>query len=210
MAQGFTTPLPIPLPVAMGGTGQTQSTGSGAVVLESANKVVLLGTATASASSVIDFTGLDGASYSEFFVVFNNILGSTGTPTFLCRISTGSGFFAVGYNYVGFRWAISSSAAEGGASKSVWAITSEVVTTGITANLNEVNGIIRFTNPSTTTPIKTYQSDTNYISSGAVRIGVTFMGECSTNSAPIDGIRFLMTAGTINSGTFYLYGVKNS
>lgn len=212
MSQGFVNAqnIPLPVPVTLGGTGQTLSTGTGAVVLESANKVVLLGTATAASSASIQFLGINGALYSELFVVYESVLSNTTTGKFACQIATGASFLGTGYFYYGFRWDNTVTAVEGLTSTGAWLITSTVATMGATVNSNEISGIIRFPGCATTKPLKTYVADTTYFANGGGGLTITYRGELLTNAAPISDIRFITTAGLIASGKFYLYGVKNS
>ena len=170
---------------------------------------VLLGTVVCSNTASVIFSGLSGASYSQYYVVISSVLAQTSGSYLYANVSTGSGFIVTGYSNTEFRWTAAGNATTGNNSVTVFPVTSPVATLGNTVNAHEVSGTVLFTSAQTTTPIKNYSANTTYVSPGAV-VTVLQGGIVNTNSAPIDGISFTINIGNIVSGTFYLYGIKNS
>jgi len=64
-------------------------------------------------------------------------------------------------------------------------------------------------NPSSTTFVKHYIVENNYMHSSPLTINTHIAGYANTTSA-IDAIKFEFSAGTIQSGTIKLYGIKDS
>ena len=62
-------------------------------------------------------------------------------------------------------------------------------------------------NPSSTTFVKHYIATSNVYEDGDYTINSYSAGYCNTTSA-IDGVQFIMSSGTIQSGTIKMYGVK--
>ena len=70
-----------------------------------------------------------------------------------------------------------------------------------------VAGILHLFDPSSTTFVKHFISETNNIHADNASYRWNVAGYCNTTTA-IDGIQFKMTTGNIDSGTFKLYGVS--
>ena len=77
------------------------------------------------------------------------------------------------------------------------------------ANDESISGCLYLFNPSSTTYVKHYMSETNtYIPSNrSTRVNVA--GYCNVTAA-IDGVQFAMSSGNIDAGTVKLYGIKDS
>ena len=79
-------------------------------------------------------------------------------------------------------------------------------------NDSSVNGILHLFDPSSTTFVKHFMATTQGVLdvSGNPYSRCGFMaGYCNTTTA-IDGVQFAMASGNIDSGTFKLYGIKDS
>jgi hypothetical protein len=200
---------------AGGGVDSTNDKGlnlsPGTVATDAANygqiKLDLLGTQFAAASAAIQFTGLAGGNYAEFFVMIGN-LNATGAGVFLqMQLSTGSGFIATNYSDAQFR--VIQSAASGGGGQNAgtaWqiGIYTEALGTG-----SHYYGRITIPVPRSNAANKAMFYQASAISSnGASIVSFTGGGQGAFNSAPVDGIKFFMSSGTIASGDFYLYGIR--
>ena len=77
------------------------------------------------------------------------------------------------------------------------------------ANDESISGKLFLFNPSSTTFVKHFISETNtYIPSNrSTRVNVA--GYCNVTAA-IDGVQFAMSSGNIDAGTIKLYGIKDS
>tara|TARA_R100000656_G_scaffold119121_1_gene92958 strand:+ start:501 stop:1118 length:618 start_codon:yes stop_codon:yes gene_type:complete len=64
-------------------------------------------------------------------------------------------------------------------------------------------------NPSSTTFVKHFIIDTNFMENQGLCFRQPVAGYANTTSA-VTGVRFIMAAGTIDSGTFKLYGLGDS
>jgi hypothetical protein len=71
------------------------------------------------------------------------------------------------------------------------------------------NGSLLIFNPSSTTFVKHYIYKGNHITGGNSSVNWFVAGYGNTTSA-IDGIKFQMSSGNIDSGTIKLYGIKDS
>ena len=175
--------------------------------------MVLIATATASNSANIDFTSISNTSYSSYTVVCDNIAPGTNGVYLILRFSQSGVFSSTpsDYTYQNFRFTNAASAVEGagaGGGATGIAVTSISDTLGNGANQNALvvvnlgnmsNGAFKRVN---------YQSSFLAASSASLSLvgGASFVA----NSSAVDGFRFLMNSGNILTGTFYLYGIKNS
>ena len=74
---------------------------------------------------------------------------------------------------------------------------------------NDQSGVatLHLFDPSNTTFVKHYIATSNVYEDGNYTINSYSAGYCNTTSA-IDGVQFIMSSGTIQSGTIKMYGVK--
>ena len=195
-AQGITGPT--------GATGATGSTGATGATGASAptGSMVLLSTQRASSSSTIDFTGITGT-YRVYVIIADSITTSTATTNIVCRFGTGgtptwvSG--ATDYAYSG---AFAGSDASFGNSSSASASFMKI--TSMTNTSNELyNFVLYLFNPASTG--KCMIGFNGYFGYAGISYAVNGSGFYKTASA-ITGIRFLLSSGTIATGTFKLYG----
>ena len=78
-------------------------------------------------------------------------------------------------------------------------------------NDESASGEMILFNPSSTTFVKHFMSQTNYVADDAVTLGVNsyVAGYCNVTAA-IDGVQFKMVSGNIDAGKIKLYGIKDS
>jgi hypothetical protein len=178
------------------------------------NKYVFISTQSASTSAQIDFTGLDN-SYQVYFVQLDNIVPSTDNVTLNMRVGTGgTPTYDTGSNYAWSGAAVHTAGTEvnGGSSS---ATEMQIVPTGSnTTNLGSstgenLSGIVYFSNPSNSSLYKVASWKVGGFSAGALPMSCEGSGTYKSTTA-VTAIRFLMSSGNIASGTFTLYGVKNS
>jgi hypothetical protein len=67
-------------------------------------------------------------------------------------------------------------------------------------------GILHLFNPSSTTFVKHFLANTNLVFNSAMSVEEFIAGYGNTTSA-INGVRFQMSSGNIDSGTIKLYGI---
>jgi hypothetical protein len=80
-----------------------------------------------------------------------------------------------------------------------------------TDNDESASGQMYLFNPSSTTFVKHFMSETNYVADDAITLGVNchVAGYCNVTAA-IDAVRFQLDTNNIQSGTIKLYGIKDS
>ena len=83
--------------------------------------------------------------------------------------------------------------------------------TGGTGNGNDesLSGHLFLFNPSSTTFVKHFMANTQEYNAAPSSNNYYMAGYCNTTSA-VDGVRFQMSSGNIDSGTIKLYGIRDS
>lgn len=163
------------------------------------SQLVLLATATASASSTLSFTSAITSSYNHYKLVFSDLLhGSTASIQIKFSTDNGSTWTQIMYTQKG-----------------------QIVTGGTSVpTLTAVNGSSPgLITTSTTTTKWTGFADLS-ISASGMGCWVSFLtGDGSSaidrtwinlNAVGVNAVQFLPSAGTFTSGKIYLYGVKNT
>lgn len=196
-----------------GTSGQVlTSAGAGAPTWAAApGAMILISTATASASSFIDFTGLS-STYKNYIIYIGNCV-PTIADDLMIRTSTnnGSSFDSGASNYVTQQHTAANGSANvnyvSGAvnGTQIWITPATNIST--TANLGGYSGAVTILSPSnvSNTAITWAGSYTNGTYFAAYSSGA---GARLNTSGAVNAIRFFMLGGsTIASGTFKLYGV---
>lgn len=201
---------------AAGTSGQVlQSNGASApswVAAPAASAMTLLSTATASASSSIDFTGLS-STYRTYIVYISNCV-PTVDDDLMIRTSTnnGSSFDSGASNYVTQMNSVLSGTQNinfiSGATNGtrIWITPANNISS--TANLGGYSGAITILNPSnaSNTVITAFGSFTNVSGTHSC---TSCAGARLNSSGAVNAIRFFMNNGnTIASGIFKLYGIS--
>lgn len=182
-----------------------------------AGSIFLISSQTASSSSSISFTsGLD-STYNEYVFRFVNIHPSDNNALLQVRASTDGGS---SYGVTTTSSYLQAEHAEDGTGNTRilyntsfdlnQSTDNQWISNGI-SNDNDGSGSGHFTlfEPSSTTFAKQYKGSIQQMSGGGVSRNAYVGGYFNTTSA-IDAIQFVMTAGTIDSGTISLYGVSTS
>lgn len=167
---------------------------------------VLIDSQDASASSSVDFTGLDGT-YDEYIVRFYNVMPASDGVALNARASEAASFSTSLYNYAA--WSVTEagvSAALPDDEDAEWTLHNSV---GNAAG-EGVAGEFRLARAASSGASVPNQL-ANWHVAGYSTTGnlVVYMGSGGRNNAmpiAIDGLRFLFSSGNITSGTFRLYG----
>jgi len=183
-------------------------------------KMTLLQTQTASSSASISFTSNIDSTYPIYVFKFINMHPATNRVRFQFNMSTDSGsnynvtktstFF---YAYHSESDSITSlqyfTDLDLAQSTSYQSLSAEIGN----SNDESLSGELHLFNPSSTTFVKNFFSDTNIkhdnASHGKITINSKSAGYGNTTSA-VDAIQFSMSSGNIDSGTIKLYGIKGS
>lgn len=166
---------------------------------------------TASNSPVIDFTGL--TNYPKYKVEFENVRPGTDATSLLCNVSTNNGatFIASGY-------------ATGGTANSNFPGTEPVGTSGATAwNLIGDGGVTQdnaassaitgtmFLNSLGSASVQSRgRAQLEWFESAGFFAITSDIGLFIAPGAAVNALRFSYSAGVITSGTFRLYGQRNT
>ncbi len=185
----------------LNGSSTTDATAYGQV------KMDFIGHITASNQSTVDFTGITLGKYSEFIILVENLIPITNGTNLLLRTSTSGTFQTSSYRWAGWRFtAGAASGAAGSTSDSGYNITG-TGDVGTGSNQTVCAKITLYNTPAS--PQLKYANWTfTSLNTGPTYVSGVFGGQVDSNSADIDGIRFLMNSGNISSGDFYVYGVR--
>jgi hypothetical protein len=182
----------------------------------SGGTLILLSTQTASASATISFTtGLD-STYDEYIFKFINIHPATDNVSFQFNMSTDSGsnynvtktttFFEAFHNEAG----TDTSLQYNGNFDLAQSTAFQPLSYGIgNDNDQQLSGSMTIFNPSSTTYVKHFISNTNYYFYTDYSVNAFSAGYGNTTSA-VNAIQFKMSSGNIDDGIIKLYGVKKS
>jgi len=201
------------LPTTDGSSGQVmQTNGSGTLTFAtpSGGAWTYLSTVTASAASTADVETTFNSTYDQYAIIGSGVSISSAGQNFQIRLKIGGSYitnstygycyrFMTGFNTTEYPGSSDDAASEIRFCESLSASTSKTS-----------NFIVYVSNPSSTSLVKNiywtgqFSYDTPNQSviycSGAAR---------NTNTGALTGVRFFPSAGTV-SGTFRLYGIKNS
>lgn len=162
-------------------------------------------TITASSSSTIDFTSIANTTYRSYKIIGYNITPSNNAVTLQMRVSVGGTFQsgAGAYEHRQFRFTTAASGISGSDSDTLLNITSAGDTVANTGTGKGIDFELTFFNATQTNTAKRAIWNAHYL--GSAFLELTGGGAFLTASV-IDGFRFLMSAGTISTGTITLYG----
>jgi hypothetical protein len=177
--------------------------------------MVLISSQTASASASISFTtGID-STYKEYQFYFINIHPSAQADfTFNMSTDGGSNYNVTKTSTVFRAYHTqddtgTSLAYDTGADLAQ--STGEQITTSSsdlgTGNIDSLSGTLSLFNPSSTTYVKHYISNINYIDYEDITLNCFISGYCNTTSA-VNAVRFKMSSGNIDDGTILMFGIK--
>ena len=173
----------------------------------------LISTQTASSSSSIDFTSGIDSTYKEYiFKLYDIHPTNDGVDIRVNFRDGGSSFDATKTS--SFFWTYHD---EGGSTTILQYSTGRDLAQSTSADAlsgnigadNDQSGVatLHLFDPSNTTFAKHYIATSNVYEDGNYNINSYSAGYCNTTSA-IDGVQFIMSSGTIQSGTIKMYGVS--
>lgn len=171
--------------------------------------LTLLKVKTASASATVDFTTEFTAAYDSYMVRLTDIIPATDASDLWLRISQATVFLSGAADYRHSRI----QASEGGAVSTIGSAgdTQIVIANALTSDAASTYiGEVTFANPSGTTRNKHFIHRSSYSTTTPVHITTSGAGAIVLNTTAVDGIRFLMSAGNLTSGTFSLYGIRKA
>ena len=174
--------------------------------------LTLISTQTASDSSTVSFTSGIDSTYKEYiFKLYNIHPTNDGVDIRVNFRDGGSDFDATKTS--SFFWAYhdeggSTTILQYSAGRDSTQSTSADALSGNTGTDNDQSGVatLHLFDPSNTTFVKHYIATSNVYEDGDYNINSYSAGYCNTTSA-IDGVQFIMSSGTIQSGTIKMYGV---
>ena len=171
------------------------------------SSMVLLGSASASNSASIDFTGLTSSSYSSYRVYIDCAVPTNNAVNLLLRFSSSGTFQTSGYYWQNWRWTNSGQGVAGqwGSGTGIALDAAGADNLANTAN-NGGSFVIDIMCPYQGSDIHRVNYQGYYL--GSANLGIVGNGWSGTNT--IDGIRLLMDVGNISTGRFWLYGIKNA
>jgi hypothetical protein len=179
-------------------------------------KLKLISSQTASNSASISFTTGLNSTYKVYNFVFVNIHPATDNVNFTFNMSTDSGS---NYNVTKTTTFFQSSHKEDGTGGVLGYETGldlaqstafqNITNNGGNDNDQNCNGTLTLFNPSSTTYVKHFISNSSNYTGGDFNTNNFVAGYGNTTSA-VNAVRFQMSTGNIDAGTIYLYAIDNS
>jgi hypothetical protein len=193
----------------------TNSSVTGITVLANASDgITLISSQTASASATISFTTGINSTYKAYKFVFVNMHPATDNVSFNFNLSTDSGSnYNVTKTTSYFRTFhdeadTSTGLAYDTGSDLAQSTGFQIICTNIgNDNDQQLSGSLTLFNPSSTTYVKHFISNSNAYSFDNYNLETFVAGYGNTTSA-VNAIRFQMSSGNIDAGTIYMYGIK--
>lgn len=175
---------------------------------------VYISTVTASASATVDFTSGLTSTYDVYMIQFVRVFPSADNSTLYLRTSSDGGATFASANS-SYQWGYSftsnagTASADGSSSASKGQYIVLARNLGNSSNLG-VNGTLYIYAPSVATSYVQFMFQTAAGLTSTFGSGPTSGSGYRTAAAAVNAVRFLMDSGNITSGTFRLYGLKNS
>ena len=195
--------------LAVGSSGQLlQTNGAGAPswVTASSGALTLLSTVTASTSSTVDIETTFNSTYDAYMIIASGVTVSD-TGAFYMRLKI-NGTYATGSSY-------HYNVQENVATETIFNSAAETTGTAIKLASYITNGsndfshfVVRVYRPADTTHRK-YITYEGVQGTSAGSRGILGIGGWTGGNEALTGVRFFRQIGTINTGTFRLYGIAN-
>ena len=193
----------------------TNSSVTGITVLANASDgITFISSQTASASASLSFTTGINSTYKAYKFVFVNIHPSVDSTSLQFNMSTDGGS---NYNVTKTTTLFYAFVNESGADGTLAYISADDLaqSTAFQQIIREIgndndqsgSGTLTLFNPSSTTYVKHFISNTNLSQSDNYQEQIFCAGYGNTTSA-VNAVQFKMSSGNIDAGTIYLYGIK--
>jgi len=175
--------------------------------------LILLATGTASASSSLDFTGIDGA-YPHYVFMFEQVLPATNNAILQMRVSTDGGATYISTSV--YQWVQLGNTTGGTTMDAVSLSDTQIYLVGsagkgLTNNaLGGISGKLTLSDAASATAQKNVFGE--FVASDDLfQIAVVSVaGSLSTAASDVDAVRFMTDTGNITSGVIRMYGVKDA
>lgn len=176
--------------------------------------LVKIGTATASTSASITFTGLS-STYHLYILRFSNLQPDTDSTTLIFRTSTNNGI-SYDSGASDYAWSLWQANESGDGSGDADQADSSITIAGVAASSDELgtgsnelaDGWIYIFNPSATNYTHVFSSTTYF--NEATQLILNQSSGHRASAADVDAIQVLMDSGNLSTGDFVLYGVSNA
>tara|TARA_R110000868_G_scaffold228179_1_gene481158 strand:+ start:416 stop:1162 length:747 start_codon:yes stop_codon:yes gene_type:complete len=205
------------------GVGTTPSYGTAGQVLTSGGSaaaptwgaaggsLIFITSLTASNSATIDLEGID-STYKNYVIYGSNITNASGSgnPQLVCRTKINGSYQTTNYIYQSF---YNDNTAVQNSGNTTWQNQASQGTTSLyVLRLTNENSSFQMTipNPSSTTQYKPITSTGQGISGSSTIWQHQTFGMCVTGQQALTGMRFFIVGDNLLTGTFSLYGIKNS
>ena len=171
---------------------------------------VFISTVTANNSATVDLEGMD-STYQNYVIYGSNITCVTGgNPPLVCRTKINGTYQTSGYAYQLF---YNDNSAPQNNTNTTWI--NENGYSGALLYLNRLtNSICNFQmtipNASSTSKYKPITSVAQGVLSSTTLWQSQTFGMCASGTQALTGMRFFIDGGNLATGTFTLYGIKNS
>lgn len=171
--------------------------------------LILLDSKIAAAVASVDFTQYITGEFDKYVVDMVDIIPATDGANLLARVSEDFGVtFKSGATDYGYANNVCTDAGANAPTGSTGANAIVVAFSLSNVGGRAFCGEFKLFNPAGTAKNKRTQSDASYVSSTPNLLRLTGAGTFSLDTNAINGLRFLMSAGNITSGTFSLYAVR--
>ena len=181
--------------------------------ISSLGSLTFISKQTASSSANISFTSGIDSTYKEYIFYFKNIHPQTNIVRFTVNFRDGGSLFDATKTTTYFRARHDEAGTTGqlgyDTGEDLAQSTGEHTLCASTGNDNDqcLSGILKLFNPSSTTFVKHFIADMSDYRANDYNAREMTAGYCNTTSA-IDGIRFQMSSGNIDSGDIILFGLN--
>jgi hypothetical protein len=178
-------------------------TGGGSLSATAQNgaSMVLLSTITASNSATVSFESNINSTYDMYQIIAENIYPSTGPVSLYVQLKIAGAYQTSGYYFRGY-----SSANYAESSVAQLNIANGSFNQTVTDNSGTMIMYIPF--PAATTNLKSIITST--YPTGVSGYPTTGVGTTSSGTGALTGVKIYFSSGNISTGTFRLYGIKNS
>ena len=190
--------------LAPGTSGQYLKTQGAAAnpVWATSTAPTLLNTLTAGNTPALQDTTSLTASYSEYDIIFENVIPATNTTTCELQVYASGGYQATTYVTAGY-YSNVGGATQFGANTTFIPCSAPVLTANSAPG---ISGAFHFSNPSQTTQPKMFNGQVGYNATTSTINSATMAGYWNGSNVAVTGFQVLFSSGNITSGTIKIYG----